>query len=555
MKHILCCIVLTFFSVASVAADLPQPNILLLMAEDMSARVGAFGDTVAVTPHLDQLAREGVRYPNTFTTAGVCAPSRAAHITGMHQISFGGQHMRSSSGPLGSYKAVPLPEIKAYPELLRGAGYYTWTDMKLDYQFSGSRAGTGPFTIWDDEGLGGHWRNREPGQPFYGLINFAITHESGIFRPLGNWPNSMMHLATQAIRSFMLPSVEEGQPVAPQQVEVPPYYADTPTVRADMARHYNNIAAMDQQVGEILAQLEADGLAESTIVIWTTDHGDGLPRAKRELYDSGIKVPMIIRWPQAYRPEGVASNGIESRLVSFVDLAPTLLRLAGVELPPYLQGRDIVEALPRKYIYASRDRIDEVEDRQRAVRDQRYKYIRSWHPDQPGGHHLLFRDNMEMMIEFWLLLEAGELNADQRLWFEAPGEERLFDLASDPHELHDLAGEPEYQATLERMRRALGQWQENVGDWSEEPESTMMTRFQPDGEAPVTDSPQLAFHDGKLHLKNSSEGASMGYRLGEGPWKLYTGPVLVSPGVDVEAKAVRYGWEESDLVTAVAPGA
>jgi N-sulfoglucosamine sulfohydrolase len=553
MKRLWCWMFLAFFSASSVAGGLPRPNILLLMAEDMSARVGAFGDTVAVTPHLDQLAKEGVRYPNTFTAAGVCAPSRAAHITGMHQISFGGQHMRSSSGPLGSYKAVPPPAVKAYPELLRGAGYYTWTDTKLDYQFSGPRAGTGPFTIWDEEGTGGHWRNREPGQPFYGLINFAVTHESGIFRPLGNWPNSMTHLVMQVMRSFILPSVEDDYPVAPQQVKVPPYYVDTPTVRADMARHYNNIAAMDQQVGEILAQLEADGLAESTIVIWTTDHGDGLPRAKRELFDSGIKVPMIVRWPQAYRPDGVPVNGFDSRLVSFVDLAPTLLRLAGVESPPYLQGRDIVEAQARQYIYASRDRIDEVEDRQRAVRDQRYKYIRSWYPEQPGGHHLLFRDNMEMMIEFWSLLEAGELNAEQRQWFEAPGEERLFDLASDPHELHDLADEPEYQATLERMRKALSQWQQSVGDWSEEPEAAMMARFQPEGETPVTAAPETVFQTGKMLLQSSTEGASIGYRLGEGPWKLYSGPVAVSPGVEIEAKAVRYGWEESGVTTGIAP--
>ena len=229
-------ILMCFMVQLASATTTSRPNILLLMAEDMSGRVGAFGDEVAVTPSLDRLAAEGVRYPNTFTAAGVCAPSRAAHITGMHQISFGSQHMRTSSGPLGSYKAVPPPEVKAYPELLRGAGYYTWTGSKLDYQFSHPLAGSGPFTIWDDEGGDGHWRNREPGQPFYGLVNFNITHESGVFTPLGNWPHSFMHLVMQVMRAYTLPSVEENEPVRPGQVLVPPYYPDTPTVRADMAR-------------------------------------------------------------------------------------------------------------------------------------------------------------------------------------------------------------------------------------------------------------------------------------------------------------------------------
>ena len=546
-------VLMCFMAQFASAATTSRPNILLLMAEDMSSRVGAFGDEVAVTPSLDRLAAEGVRYPNTFTAAGVCAPSRAAHITGMHQISFGGQHMRTSSGPLGSYKAVPPPEVKAYPELLRGVGYYTWTGSKLDYQFSQALAGSGPFTIWDDEGGDAHWRNRQPGQPFYGLVNFNITHESGVFTPLGNWPHSFLHLAMQAMRAYTLPSVEENEPVRPGQVLVPPYYPDTPTVRADMARHYNNIAVMDRQVGEVLAELEADGLADSTIVIWTTDHGDGLPRAKRDLFDAGIKVPMIIRWPEAYRPDGVAANGIDTRLVSFIDLAPTLLRLAGVEVPSYIQGRDFIEAEPREFIFASRDRIDEVDDRQRAVRGERYKYIRSWHPDQPGGHHLAYRDNMEMMIELWSLLEAGELDAAQRQWFEAPGEERLFDLDSDLHELNDLAGDPQYQMTLERMRGALASWQERVDDWSEESEAEMLARFQPNGEVQVTAQPGLDFRDGRMHLSSNTDSASIGYRVDEGRWHLYIRPVVIPAGKLVEAKAVRYGWEESEAVEGIAP--
>ena len=186
--------------------------------------------------------------------------------------------MRASSFPNGAYKAVPPAQVKAYPELLRAEGYYTWTDNKLDYQFSGVRAGSGPSTIWDDEGNDGGWQNRRSGQPFFGMINFLVTHESGVFTPLGSWPNGAIHLASQILRAVTLPKVNDIHPVQPSQVTIPPYYPDTPTVRSDIARHYNNIAAMDRQVGDILQQLENDGLADSTIVIWTTDHGDGLPR-------------------------------------------------------------------------------------------------------------------------------------------------------------------------------------------------------------------------------------------------------------------------------------
>jgi len=539
--------------VCSLAQAATRPNILVLMAEDMSSRVGAFGDAVAVTPNLDQLAQQSVRYTNTFTAAGVCAPSRTAHITGMHQISVGGQHMRTSSAPIGGYKSVPPVDVKAYPELLRGAGYYTWTDQKLDYQFSGTQAGSGPFTIWSDEGSDGHWRNRVDGQPFFGLMNFNVTHESGVMQPLGSWPNSPMHFVIQLVRAATMPAVEATAPTTPAQVNLPPYYPDTQTVRADVAKHYNNIHAMDRQVGEVLAELKDDGLLESTIVVWTTDHGDGLPRAKRDLFDSGIKVPMMIRWPEAYRPADVEANSIDSRLISFVDFAPTMLKLAGVALPEYLQGQDFVNAEPREYIYASRDRIDAISDRQRAVRDARYKYIRSWYPEQPSGHKLAFRDNLDMVREMQNLYEAGELNEAQRQWFEAPGVERLFDLQNDPFELNNLAESIDHQVVLLRMRGELEQWQGRVEDWSEEPEAAMLESFNPGGKVPMTETPSLSFVDGRLLLSSATAGASLGYRVDDGDWQVFQSAIKVPSGVSISAKAIRYGWQESEVATLIAP--
>ncbi len=545
---------ITFMLLASMALSLAaqplaRPNILLIMAEDLSPRVGAFGDPVAQTPNLDALARQGVRYTNVFTTAGVCAPSRAAHILGVHQLASGTQHMRSSSRPEGGYASVPPTGIKAYPELLRAAGYYTFTDDKLDYQFSGTTAGSGPATIWDAEGVK-DWRNVPLGVPFFGLRNLLETHESGVFRPLGSMPNSVTHFVMQALRWLQLDEPPTAV-TAPASVAVPSYYPDTPTVRADLARHYDNIAAMDAAVGRLLARLELDGLKDSTVVIWTTDHGDGLPRAKRELHDSGIHVPMIVRWPEAWRPAGAAPGSIDRRLVSFIDLAPAILKLAGVPLPRFLHGQDFLQSASahRQYVFASRDRIDEVPDRQRAVRDKRFKYIRSWYPEQAEGHPLAFRDNIDMVREMREAYVAGELTAEQALWFQPVGGERLYDLDNDPLELKNLSVDPAYGAELARLRGALTAWRLAVGDGSNETESAMLSRINPGGEQPVTPAPSIHQQPDALRLSVSEPGASISYRLDEGPWRLYTKPLPPLRGERLEAKAVRYGWQESSIVT------
>ncbi|MCP4301111.1 MAG: sulfatase [Gammaproteobacteria bacterium] len=538
-----------FFSTAVAAGETPRPNILLLMAEDMSPRVGAFGDQVAVTPNLDKLASEGVRFANVFTAAGVCAPSRAAQITGMHPASIGAQHMRAVNRPAGGYKAVPPPVVKAYPELLRAAGYFTFTDEKLDYQFSEIRNGTGPATIWDSEGAETNWSDRDADQPFFGLINFLQTHESGVFPPLGTRQLGGKYLAFQRYRDQHYGNPDDHPFVAPEDVEVPPYYPDDPTVRVAIARHYNNIALMDRQVSELLDRLERDGLADNTIVIWTTDHGDGLPRAKREVFDSGIKVPMIIRWPERYRPAHLEPGQIDSRLLSFVDLAPTILALAGVDAPDYLPGQNFLDpSVPeRRYVFASRDRMDVVRDRQRAVRDRRYKYIRSWHPEQPGGHRLEYRDNLTMMQTLWKMLDDGQLNALQRHWFEPPGEEQLYDTRHDPFELHNLAGSPEHRETLNRMRTALADWLQINPDWSEQPEATMVAGFWPDGEQPVTAGPSFRWQAPTLTIHCETNGASLGYRVNGGRWQVYSGAFSVDSGDIVEALTVRYGWRESEV--------
>jgi arylsulfatase A-like enzyme len=532
-----------------------RPNLLLLVAEDLSPRIGAFGDAVARTPNLDRLAADGVRFTHVFTTAGVCAPSRAALITGVHQNALGAQHMRTSSRPAGAYRSVPPAAVKAFPELLRAAGYYTFVNEKLDYQFSGTRTGSGPFTIWDAEDDPALWSARDPGQPFFGMLNFSETHESGVQAPLGSWPHGPLHLLVQLWRwwSYGLPGGDD--PTPPGAVLVPPYYPDTPVVRADLARHYDNVAQMDAAVGAVLARLAADGLADSTIVVWMTDHGDGLPRAKRELFDSGLHVPMIVRRPEAFRPRGAVAGSADERLISSIDLAPTLLELAGVAPPAYLRGRSFAspDAPPRELVYAARDRMDEVVDRQRAARDARFKYIRSDHPDLPGAEPIWFRDLVETSRELRRLHEAGALTPEQELWFQPPGRERLYDTAADPFELRDLAADPAHAAELARLRAALDAWLEQVGDTREVPEDELVARFEPRGEPEVTPAPTLAVEGRRVSIASDVPGASLGYATGTGRWRLYTGPFEAPAGESVRAKAVRYGWDESAEVSAVVP--
>lgn len=543
--------------VASFSANAAQPNILLLMAEDLSPRIGSFGDPIARTPAIDRLAEQGVRYPNVFTTAGVCAPSRAALMLGRHQNSTGTQHMRTSDGPLGEYLAVPPPEAKAFPELLRRAGYFTYQHGKLDYQFSGVRSGTGPSSIWDAEDNDRQWADRDGDQPFFGMVNFMVTHESGIFAPLGTWPRGLFHFVMQLAQANMRTGWTENVIATdPAKVDLPPYYPDLPELRADLARQYDNIQIMDAQVAAILERLEQDGLADGTIVIWTTDHGDGLPRAKRELFESGIRVPMIIRWPESLRPKDLIPGTLDSRMISFVDLTSTILALAGVVDAPGAHGHDFLDPrVPeREYVYASRDRIDDALDRQRAVRDERYKYIRSYHPNLASSNLSDFRENQAGMRAWRAAFEAGDLTDIEGRFFQGPGEEQLYDLDQDPFEINNLIASPEHMAIRERLRAAYADFEARIPDLGAIPESELRERYWPGGEQPVTRRPVFAAGDGRISLSAPDEGASIELSIDRSPFRPYVEPFTVSPGTRLSARAIRYGWEESPVVGFRMPG-
>ena len=538
---------------AAKSAILPErPNILFVVFEDMSPRIRAYGDSVATTPVLDAFAAESVRYTRVFTTAGVCAPSRSALITGVHQQTLGTQYMRTRSevpgippgGPI-NYDAVPPASVKAFPELLRGAGYYTTNNGKTDYQFGE------PFTIWDEQSTNYPWGGRAEGQPFFAMVNIMTTHESYLWPTDKPSDNPLIEYVRQRnLRDL----AGKMQVTDTANVEVPPYLPDTPSVRADIARQYDNIHFSEAQLAGLLDQLEADGLADSTIVIVTTDHGDGLPRMKRSIYDSGILVPMMVRYP-----DGWGAGSVNEELVSFVDLAPTFLSLAGVNPPDYIQGRVLFGAgrqAEPEYIYAAMDRHDEVPDRLRAVRDRRWKYIRNYQPDHPFFRHLAFRDVLPSMQAIWQAKADGTMPPELAQYFESSRpEEELYDTETDPDEVVNLAANADNQETLLRLRAAHEAFMSRAGDLSEISESEMVAQMWPGFEQPVTATPEIMVEGKTVTASSATEGSSIGYRNvdGEGPWHVYNGPFEAVPGTELIFKAQRYGYAESAIVTVSVP--
>ena len=522
-----------------------RPNVLWISAEDISPDLGSYGDGYARTPNLDKLASQGVRFAKAFSVAPVCAPSRSAIITGMYATSIGSHHMRS--------KAVPPAGVKAFPEYLRAAGYYCTNNSKTDYNFEAPPTNAPPVTVWDESSRNAHWRNRTPGQPFFSVFNLIVTHESQIRTGKEEFAKNTAALKPEDRHD-------------PARAVLPPYYPDTPIVRNDWARYYDLITAMDLQAAELLKQLEEDGLTENTIVFFWGDHGRGLPRAKRWLYDSGIRVPLIVRWPGQLQPGTVRED-----LVSLLDLAPTVLSLAGVTVPSHMQGQVFLgkgSAPPRQYVFAHRDRMDEAYDRMRAVHDGRYEYIRNFFPGRPYAQHIDYMEEMPTMREmrrvhkehFNALSPAygKAMTEAQQLFFqpEKPAEE-LYDLRNDPHEVKNLATSEAHQSELKRLRQALDQWQKETKDVGSIPEDELREQMRPGGVWAQASMPKIAMIGNvgasiTVRLTCETPGASMAYTTEAGDrarWKLYSQEITLKRPVRLRAKACRLGFiDSSELV-------
>ena len=470
------------------AAPADKPNIVWIVCEDISPFIGAYGDTVVLTPNIDQLAKEGIRFTHVYTTAGVCAPSRSAIITGMYQTSIGTQHMRTTGDPkylpVPSYSAVIPPYVKCFPEYLRKAGYYCTNNEKQDYQFAA------PVTVWDENSPAASWRNRPKGSSFFSVFNLAVTHESQLF-----------------------PKEHDSLLVDPARVAVPPFYPDTKTVRHDIARLMSNIQIMDGQVGKIIQMLKEDGLYDNTIIFFYSDHGGALPWMKREVLERGIHIPFIV-----HMPGGEEAGTVNDEMISSVDFAPSVLSLAGIPIPAYLQGQAFLGAqkavTPRRYIFAARDRMDTEYDRVRSVRDQRFMYVYNYMPEKPNYQNIAYRLNIPMMKELLTLRDAGQLPAPAMRWFDTKPVEELYDVESDPHALHNLTGNPEYEDKLEELRAAFQVWTQVVGDMGSIPEEDMISRWwHGQEEAPVTAKPVVVETSKGIKLYCDTDGASIGYRI------------------------------------------
>ncbi|MCC7495758.1 MAG: sulfatase-like hydrolase/transferase [Fimbriimonadaceae bacterium] len=524
----------------------PRPNFLWLSCEDTSPTLGCYGDAYADTPHLDALAADGVRYLRCFTHAGVCAPSRSGLITGCYPGSIGSCHMRN--------QAVPPPEVRCFPELLRAAGYWCSNNSKTDYQFAP------PPGAWDECHGKAHWQQRAAEQPFFSVFNLTVTHE-GQVRNLGR--------AQEAQRASLGDRRHD-----PARAPLPTYYVDTPVVRRAVANYYDHVTLMDQQCGELLAQLAADGLRDNTIIWFWGDHGWGLPRGKRWLYDSGIRAPLLVWVPPALRslvwPDGAPPAGSSNdQLVAFLDFAPTLLTLAGLPAGPPLVGQPFLGPArrpPRQYVYATRDRMDETYDHIRSVRDERFKYLRNYCPHLSRAEPVAYGEVTALLQELRRAAAAGRLNAAQAVFFEPrkPVEE-LYDTVTDPEELHNLAADPAHRATLLRLRAAHAAWREQSGDIGLVPEAEFNDWQRPGGQPATTAAPGLratAAGDGwQVELHCQTRGASLRYRLDEGRWQLYTTPVRLPRGVRLTWQASRIGyqpsaertWREGPATVAAAP--
>jgi len=443
-----------------VHAERSRPNILWLSAEDISAHLGCYGDPHAITPHLDELATEGVRYTHAFTTAGVCAPCRSGIITGLYQTSLGAHHMRCTA---------TLPNhIRPFPAYLRESGYYCSNNQKQDYQF------VAPKDTWDDSSRNAHWRNRNDNdRPFFCVFNFTGCHESGI-------------ASTSKYRS-----VTENLTAAQRQdsdafTTLPPYYADTPTIREDWKRNYELITAMDAWAGDFIQQLKDDGLYENTIIFFWSDHGVGLPRAKRWLYESGTHIPLIVRIPEQFRRSDAITVGqaepgtVTDQLVSSIDFGPAVLNLAGIDIPGHVQGQpflggDLPE--PREYVYGARDRMDERYDIIRMVRNKRFRYIRNYEPLKAFYQYMNTPEKGATMAELRRLHEAGQLPAAaEHLFASRKPVEELYDCRKDPHEINNLADDPEFTGVLIRMRNVHLKWVQDTKDLGLIPEPIIAER-------------------------------------------------------------------------------
>ncbi len=430
-----------------------RPNILWIIVDDMSANFSCYGEKTIRTPHVDQLAAAGTRFSRAFVTAPVCSPCRSALITGCYQTTIGAHHHRSGRGEL----KIHLPgDVVPAAVLFKQAGFYTCiggfgaTGTKLgktDYNFEW------PLEMYD----GNDWAGRKPDQPFF----MQVQLHGGKHR--GQGPNKNWEARVQK---------ELGSNTNPADVKLPPYYPRDGIILQDWADYLDCCRYTDKEVGDVIARLEKERLLDDTIIFFMTDHGISHARGKQFLYDEGTHVPLVVRGP------GIGQGVVRDDLIEHIDLTATSLALAGIEVPKWMQGRNVLakDYAKRDAVFAARDRCDETMEHLRSVRTEQYKYIRNYLNQRPHLQPCRYKDDKVIVQKLRELHAAKKLDdlTEKLLFAEQRPAEELYDLAADPFEVHNLAGDPKHKATLDLMRKKLADWEERTGDQGRKPEPMAM---------------------------------------------------------------------------------
>lgn len=522
-------------------------NIIWISCEDIGPILSTYGNKAIKTPNIDRIAAEGVKYTNAYSTVGVCAPSRFSIITGMYPARLGAHNMRTgnhnnfkfpedvfhktnkgildtSGKNVPEYEVVTPSYVKAFTEYLRAENYYCVNDDKCDYQFNA------PFTAWNDVFGGGTYKNAPKDAPFFYVKNHYISHESRI------WLRKDKPLT-----------------VNPEEVTIPAYYPDIPIVRNDIARKYSNIEALDKEVGQLLDQLEADGVLDNSIIFFWSDHGGNLLRQKRAVGNSGLHVPLLIRYPDGYR-----AGEIDDRLVSLMDLGPTVMSLLGIKPPQHLDGRAFAgkyEQAPRKLIFGSADRFDESTDMQRSVLDGRYVYVKNFMPELPLIYRNKYREQIPMNAKLIALNQEKKLKGNASyIFMDTKPLEEFYDLQNDPYEVNNLANDPNYATKIKGYRKALKDWQIEIEDKGFVPEHDLIEMFWPEMKQPITQNVTFKKNNkGTLKLNSLTEGASIGYQIGDdigtNHWNLYHKPLRIDTSQKILARAIRIGYKTSEITS------
>ncbi len=505
------------------------PNIVWLVAEDQSPEFfPIYGDSTVKLPIIESLAKDAMVFNNAYTPAPVCAPARSAIITGLYPTTLGTHNMRTYNSykkenepsiGIPSYSPIVPEGVKMFPEYLRKIGYYTSNNSKEDYNFKKTDG------VWDDSSSNAHWKNRAADQPFFAVFNYGISHESQI------WEQGSNDIF-----------------VDQKLVQIPPYFPDTYEIRKDIAVNYSNLIRLDKEIGKIIKELKQEGLYEKSIIFFYSDHGGPFPRHKRSLYETGIKVPLIIKFP--YSKYGGTEN---NNFISFIDYAPSILSLVGIKPPDVMQGEaqfgefKVNEKAP--YIFAASDRFDEKVDRLRAVRYNNFKYIRNFNPKISNAIPVSYREQMPMMRELNKLWKENLLNRDHSLWFKTPKpKEELYDLNKDPYELRNLADEIRLKDTLFFLREVLDKWIIHTNDLGEYSEKELVEKWVKGEKSKKLKSISFKKEYGKIILEHFDSGSTILWKGDKDSiWNIYSKPISFSKSVI--AKAVKIGYEDSNQIT------